>query len=41
MARPEQKFRRFVTKVDSEVRTLVRKIKKSGFSKKDIYENAK
>ena len=41
MARPEQKLRRFVTKVDSEVRTLVRKIKKSGFSKKDIYENAK
>lgn len=41
MARPEQKFRRFVTKVDSEIRTFVRKIKKSGFSKKDIYEKAK
>lgn len=41
MARPEQKFRRFVTRVDSEVRTLVRKVKKSGFSKKDIYENVK
>ncbi len=40
MARPEQKFRRFVTKVDSELRTLIRKIKKSGFSKKDIYEKA-
>ena len=40
MARPEQKFRRFVTKVDSDLRTLVRKFKKSGFSKKDIYEKA-
>lgn len=41
MARPEQKFRRLVTKVDSEIRTFVRKIKKSGFSRKDIYEKAK
>lgn len=38
MARPEQKFRRFVTKIDSDVRTLARKLKKSGFAKKDIYE---
>lgn len=40
MARPEQKFRRFVTRIDSDVRTLARKIKKSGFAKKDIYEKA-
>jgi Rps23 Pro-64 3,4-dihydroxylase Tpa1-like proline 4-hydroxylase len=38
MARPEQKVRRVVTKLDSGLRTAVRKIKKSGFSKKDIYE---
>lgn len=38
MARPEQKFRRMVTRVDSEIRTLLRKIKRSGFGKKDIYE---
>jgi hypothetical protein len=38
MARPEQKVRRGVTKLDSGLRTAVRKIKKSGFSKKDIYE---
>lgn len=38
MARPEQKFRRLVTKVDSEMRTALRKVKRSGFAKKDIYE---
>ncbi len=38
MARPEQKLRRFVTRVDSDVRTLARRFKKSGFAKKDIYE---
>ncbi len=38
MARPEQKFRRFVTKIDSEVRTAIRKIRKSGFARKDVYE---
>lgn len=38
MARPEQKVRRVVTKIDSGLRTAVRKIKKSGFSKKDIYQ---
>lgn len=38
MARPEQKFRRLVTKVDSDLRTFVRKFKKDGFSKKDVYE---
>jgi Rps23 Pro-64 3,4-dihydroxylase Tpa1-like proline 4-hydroxylase len=37
MARPEQKIRRFVTKMDSDIRTALRKIKKSGFSKKDVY----
>lgn len=38
MARPEQKFRRMLTKVDSDVRTVLRKVKRSGFAKKDIYE---
>jgi len=38
MARPEQKLRRLVTKLDSDLRSAVRKIKKSGFGKKDIYE---
>jgi len=36
-ARPEQKFRRLVTRLDSNLRTAVRKIKKSGFGKKDVY----
>jgi Rps23 Pro-64 3,4-dihydroxylase Tpa1-like proline 4-hydroxylase len=38
MARPEQKLRRLVTKVDSDLRTALRKVKRSGFAKKDIYE---
>jgi Rps23 Pro-64 3,4-dihydroxylase Tpa1-like proline 4-hydroxylase len=38
MARPEQKVRRLITKVDSDVRTFARRFKKSGFAKKDIYE---
>jgi Rps23 Pro-64 3,4-dihydroxylase Tpa1-like proline 4-hydroxylase len=38
-ARPEQKVRRMITKADSEVRTLLRKVKKSGFSKKDLFES--
>lgn len=38
MARPEQKLRRLVTRVDSDIRTAVRKFKKSGFSKKDVFE---
>lgn len=38
MARPEQKLRRLVTKIDSEIRTLARKIKKTGFGQKDIYK---
>ena len=37
-ARPEQTLRRIFTKVDSDLRTALRKIKKSGFSKKDLYE---
>ncbi|HEX6125491.1 MAG TPA: 2OG-Fe(II) oxygenase [Pyrinomonadaceae bacterium] len=40
MARPEQKIRRLVTKIDSDVRTFARRFKKSGFAKKDIYEKA-
>jgi Rps23 Pro-64 3,4-dihydroxylase Tpa1-like proline 4-hydroxylase len=38
MGRPEQKVRRMLTKLDSEIRTALRGVKKSGFSKKDIYE---
>lgn len=38
MARPEQKVRRIVTKLDSDLRTAVRKFKKGGFGKKDVYE---
>ena len=38
MARPEQKLRRLVTRLDSDLRTAVRKVKKSGFAKKDIYK---
>ncbi len=38
MARPEQKLRRLVTKADSDLRTVLRKIKKSGFAKKDVFE---
>lgn len=38
MARPEQKLRRLVTKADSDLRTVLRKIKRSGFGRKDIYE---
>lgn len=37
-ARPEQKVRRIVTKVDSEVRSVLRRLAPSGFAKKDIYE---
>lgn len=40
-ARPEQTVRRLVTKVDSDLRTAVRKVFKKGFSKKDIYEGEK
>lgn len=38
MARPEQKFLRLLTRLDSDLRTATRKIKKTGFSKKDVYE---
>lgn len=38
MARPEQKLRRLVTRMDSDVRTLLRRFKKSGFAKKDVFE---
>ncbi len=38
MARPEQKLRRLVTKADSDLRTILRKVKKSGFAKKDVYD---
>lgn len=38
MARPEQKFRRLITRFDSDLRTYLRKIKKDGFAKKDVFE---
>ena len=38
MARPEQKLRRVLTKLDSELRTKLRKVKKDGFAKKDVFE---
>ncbi len=38
MARPEQRFRRLVTKLDSDLRTALRKLKKEGFAKKDVFE---
>ena len=38
MARPEQKLRRIVTKLDSNLRTALRKLKKEGFAKKDVFE---
>lgn len=41
MARPEQKLRRFVTKLDSDIRTIVRKVKKGGFAKKDVFDGTK
>lgn len=41
MARPEQTFRRLLTRADSDIRTALRKVKKSGFSKKDVYEGEK
>ena len=40
-ARPEQTIRRLVTKVDSGLRTAIRKVIKKGFAKKDIYEGEK
>ena len=38
MARPEQKLRRIVTKLDSNLRTALRKVKKDGFARKDVFE---
>jgi Rps23 Pro-64 3,4-dihydroxylase Tpa1-like proline 4-hydroxylase len=37
-ARPEQKVRRLLTKVDSDLRTALRKVVKKGLAKKDLYE---
>jgi Rps23 Pro-64 3,4-dihydroxylase Tpa1-like proline 4-hydroxylase len=37
-ARPEQKLRRIITKVDGELRSIVRKVKRRGFAARDIYE---
>lgn len=40
MARPEQKLRRLLTRVDSDVRTFVRRFKKDGLSRKDVYDGS-
>ncbi len=37
-ARPEQTFRRLVTRVDSGLRSAVRKVVKDGFAKRDVYD---
>ena len=38
MARPEQKIRRIVTSLDSNLRTMLRKVNRKGFAKKDVFE---
>ena len=38
MARPEQKLRRVLTKADSDLRTMLRKVKKGGFARKDVFD---
>ncbi len=38
IARPEQKLRGIVTKFDSDLRTVLRKFKKNGFAKKDVFD---
>ncbi|HEY2846391.1 MAG TPA: hypothetical protein VGI80_01155, partial [Pyrinomonadaceae bacterium] len=38
MARPEQKVRRVLTRLDSDARTLLRKVKRGGFAKKDVFD---
>ena len=38
MARPEQKLRRIVSKLDGDLRMALRKLKKDGFAKKDLFE---
>jgi Rps23 Pro-64 3,4-dihydroxylase Tpa1-like proline 4-hydroxylase len=40
-ARPEQTFRRLITKADSDLRTFLRRVKKGGFAKKDLFEKDK
>jgi Rps23 Pro-64 3,4-dihydroxylase Tpa1-like proline 4-hydroxylase len=37
MARPEQKVRRVLAKLDSELRTALRRVKPGGLAKKDVY----
>lgn len=40
-ARPEQTVRRLITKADSDLRSILRKVVKKGLSKKDLYEGEK
>jgi Rps23 Pro-64 3,4-dihydroxylase Tpa1-like proline 4-hydroxylase len=39
MARPEQKVRRLITRIDSDIRTFVRRLKTDGLARKDVYES--
>lgn len=39
MARPEQKLRRVLTKLDSDLRSALRKVKPGGFAKRDVYDS--
>ncbi|WP_261222228.1 2OG-Fe(II) oxygenase [Ancylothrix sp. D3o] len=41
VARPEQPFRRLVSKVDNSLRTLLRQILPKGVGKKDLYQGSK
>jgi Rps23 Pro-64 3,4-dihydroxylase Tpa1-like proline 4-hydroxylase len=40
MARPEQKIWRVLTRLDSDLRTALRKFKGGGFAKKDVYDKS-
>ena len=39
-ARPEQRVRRVLTRTDSELRTVLRKVRRSGFGKRDLFESS-
>ncbi len=40
MARPEQKLRRIFTRLDSDVRTILRRVKRTGFARRDVFEGS-
>lgn len=41
MARPEQKLRRIFTRLDSDARTILRRVKRSGFARRDVFEGSR